>query len=584
MTPFNITTNNLSLSLTSKARQLNMSKAHHTQDSPAPAVLYAVGCSIEAPPNPGVTQPSGQGSFMSSDDEQGRIFARPFQQQDKKKSRRPSPKAPAPAQSAPTMVQASSASIDLEKDGLAPEGLLLCPFRLVKQYPYKYVGTMNRQKVQEFFENNLFKGTLPHICINRFYIHDPCSKRAPLLLVPTADFEEFLHGANQELRTLLAIPNGSNSENFNLGFDGCPRPQFAGKVETEDAYYALQTKLAQSNHDYSYLQPAALGFFKQEMDNIYESVKRPKMKKDPAAQRAKMIAKQKGFSQTTKRVQRYLGLRTRTAYTHGKGSNPPGPGMSLPRLTVFSADKKWNISLPPPFKTEWDVRFVCIDVEAHEFNNKDITEVGIAILDTQDIVGIAPGVSGMNWFTKIQAHHLRIKEVAHLVNRRFVKGCPEYFDFGESEIVPGMNIVKRLESIVGTGDNNESPIVLVGHDLAFDMKYLRDLGFNLWRSPLFLDEVDTQNMFQRVQRDPKSRKLAVMCNELGTPGRNFHNAGNDAMYTLRAMVTMAVLRKTGYPEIVSTTEDPREIPRYAEWTDGEDEDGGTFFRSLEPGE
>lgn len=94
MTPFNITTNNLSLSLTSKARQLNMSKAHHTQDSPAPAVLYAVGCSIEAPPNPGATQPSGQGSFMSSDDEQGRIFARPFQQQDKKKSRRPSPKAP----------------------------------------------------------------------------------------------------------------------------------------------------------------------------------------------------------------------------------------------------------------------------------------------------------------------------------------------------------------------------------------------------------------------------------------------------------------------------------------------------------
>lgn len=102
---------------------------------------------------------------------------------------------------------------------------------------------------------------------------------------------------------------------------------------------------------------------------------------------------------------------------------------------------------------------------------------------------------------------------------------------------------------------------MVGHDLLSDMKYLKAIGFNIWNSPLFLDEADTKNMFQRVRRDPSGRKLAVMCNELGVPGRNFHNAGNDAMYTLRAMIAMAVLRKTGYPEVISTTDNPREIPR-----------------------
>lgn len=86
--------------------------------------------------------------------------------------------------------------------------------------------------------------------------------------------------------------------------------------------------------------------------------------------------------------------------------------------------------MPPPFPTEFDVRFVCIDVEAHESDNKTVTEVGIAILDTQDIVELSPGRSGSDWFDEIQAHHLRVAEVAHVVNSRFVQGCPGDFNFG----------------------------------------------------------------------------------------------------------------------------------------------------------
>lgn len=86
--------------------------------------------------------------------------------------------------------------------------------------------------------------------------------------------------------------------------------------------------------------------------------------------------------------------------------------------------------MPPPFQTECDIRFVCIDVEAHESANKIVTEIGIAILDTQDIVDLSPGENGRNWFNKIEAHHLRVAEVAHVVNCRFVQGCPDDFGFG----------------------------------------------------------------------------------------------------------------------------------------------------------
>lgn len=102
---------------------------------------------------------------------------------------------------------------------------------------------------------------------------------------------------------------------------------------------------------------------------------------------------------------------------------------------------------------------------------------------------------------------------------------------------------------------------MVGHDISIDLKYLNAVGFNIWRSADFFDEVDTKTMFQRVQRSRDPRGLEHMCSELDIPGHNFHNAGNDAVYTLRAMIAMAILRKTGYPDIVLTDWNPREIPK-----------------------
>ena len=94
-----------------------------------------------------------------------------------------------------------------------------------------------------------------------------------------------------------------------------------------------------------------------------------------------------------------------------------------------------DVSQPCPFPFESEVVFVCVDVESYERNHNQITEVGVATLDTRDIASVPPGENGIDWVPKIRTRHFRIKEHKHLVNGEFVPGAAHRFDFGESEIV-----------------------------------------------------------------------------------------------------------------------------------------------------
>lgn len=69
-------------------------------------------------------------------------------------------------------------------------------------------------------------------------------------------------------------------------------------------------------------------------------------------------------------------------------------------------------------------------MESYERNHNLITEIGIATLDTADIIDVAPGQGGVNWFEHIRARHFRVKEYSNLINTEFVTGCPDRFEFG----------------------------------------------------------------------------------------------------------------------------------------------------------
>jgi hypothetical protein len=52
--------------------------------------------------------------------------------------------------------------------------------------------------------------------------------------------------------------------------------------------------------------------------------------------------------------------------------------------------------------------------------------------------------------------------------------------------------------------------------------------------------VDTSNMWQALKRDANPRNLGSVLAELDIVGWNLHNAGNDAVYTLQAMIGISV--------------------------------------------
>ncbi|RYP25403.1 hypothetical protein DL767_008425 [Monosporascus sp. MG133] len=281
-----------------------------------------------------------------------------------------------------------------------------------------------------------------------------------------------------------------------------PRASAASRhANSEDDFEDLSFKIYTfPKDDYENVTAAALQSFKEMMDRVYNSFKASKRKKNPETVKRKRIERQKNLGRVTKRVQRYLGLRPRAAYTSHLGSAPSG----------------WNTDKPAPFIKDSSVRFVCVDVEAYEMNADLVTEVGLAVLDTDDIMDVAPGKNGENWLSEIETFHFRIKEYSSMINSQFVQGCPDSFAFGNSNFVSLKDIAQEVGNIIGDNvSGDKRPVVLVGHDIAQDLAYLQKIGYNSWRVPHIVDEVDTKSMFQRLKRSQDGRGLETVCSDLG---------------------------------------------------------------------
>ncbi|KIW78269.1 hypothetical protein Z517_08103 [Fonsecaea pedrosoi CBS 271.37] len=106
-------------------------------------------------------------------------------------------------------------------------------------------------------------------------------------------------------------------------------------------------------------------------------------------------------------------------------------------------------------------------------------------------------------------------------------------------------------------------IILVGHSIGTDVAYLRDLGSKIFTSsratyPIaameimakgerysetlasIIDSLDTAPLFRILKEETQNRNLASIMGDLGLPCYFLHNAGNDARYTLEALVAMLI--------------------------------------------
>lgn len=234
---------------------------------------------------------------------------------------------------------------------------------------------------------------------------------------------------------------------FRLEFprDGTPRPRYLGESDSQEMADQLKTAppptyyAPEGEDDSPKIDPSdrSLEAFKLKIEILLKSEKIRKAKNKQQKQ-SDRLAKQKAWSNSLKRVQRYLGLREARnrlpvvteqyggdtlewdGYDQATEATQANPGHPT----------ELDVNLPPRFSMEEDLVFVCVDVESYERNHNLITEIGFSTLDTRDIVSLAPGVDGKNWFGKIRSRHFRIREYSHLVNMEFVKGCPNSFDFG----------------------------------------------------------------------------------------------------------------------------------------------------------
>ncbi|RMZ17754.1 hypothetical protein D0862_00677 [Hortaea werneckii] len=221
---------------------------------------------------------------------------------------------------------------------------------------------------------------------------------------------------------------------------------------------------------------------------------------------------------------------------------------------------------PTPVK---DPIFVCIDCEAFEHNHSKITEIGVAVLDTRETAHLHPTSDPLQaWFQKIQYAHYRPVEYARLQNKTFIQGCPEQFNFGPTTWVHLADMRRILQNIFAdptqldraadftlppTPTSTTTPpgrnIIFVAHGAGNDTAYLRHLSFDL-SSPSsssssssssdasIAQTLDTQTLAGSTKKTPLSLHRLCLC--LNLQPVNLHNAGNDAGYTLQALLALAV--------------------------------------------
>ncbi|KAF4554332.1 Hypothetical protein D9617_4g000850 [Elsinoe fawcettii] len=213
-------------------------------------------------------------------------------------------------------------------------------------------------------------------------------------------------------------------------------------------------------------------------------------------------------------------------------------------------NKATSPDAPTPYTMKKDILFVAIDIEAWEHDQSQITEVGIATLDTRHLVSSSPGRDGEGWLDAISARHLRDKDLLHRVNKRYVKGCPEAFRFGTTELMGREEMKRTLRQMVrfGPGGPGEGKrrVVVVVHDRAAEERLLDRFDGKVFKGARVVYTADTQVL---ADKEGRKRGLGKVLEVLDLEGEDVHNAGNDAVYTLQAMVRMVCLKTFAMREL-----------------------------------
>ncbi|KAB2571678.1 putative RNA-binding protein RbpB [Lasiodiplodia theobromae] len=477
-----------------------------------------------------------------------------------------------------------SPAVDLCRGDLAPWGEAYVSIKAASQFPYKFLNrAYSDQVAKKFFDRNQFWSRDWDL----YYVWPPADLASkPLVLITLTQFQLLVHEINQYKRH-IDFQLTDHHRDCGLILDIPHRaftPRYLGFSSSRDEYNDMEQNRVPPP---SYKAPGepvlpsadkpTIEAYKAMIEETLQ-LNKAKSKAAKAKRKEQRITHQQNWGRLLKRTQRYLGLRP----DKGDGYNPlEDATLNWADLQAAQAARKLppvDAEKPAPFLFDKNVIFISVDIEAFELDTSKITEVGVATLDVLDIIDVPPGKDAKNWFDKIRARHFRIHEHAHLENYRHVSGCAGSFEFGTSEFVrlaEAPSIVascfrppfsaeltpaesQRLWS--ANGDESSSAaqhddpsvvnadgkrnLIFVGHDPNQDVKFLQKLGYNPLNLSNLLEIIDTKLLHQHWKRDPQGTSLGKILADLDIVGWKLHNGGNDAVYTLQALLALAVREST----------------------------------------
>ncbi|GIJ87804.1 hypothetical protein Asppvi_006717 [Aspergillus pseudoviridinutans] len=462
-----------------------------------------------------------------------------------------------------------------------------CPLMAMSRYPYKFVSKELSQMVaSRFFDGGKFWQRVWDL----YYVHvSPQLSPRPLLLVPAAQVRTFVQEMNSELEVTLSIPEESEMGmllDFNL--EGVPQPTFIGQCTSREIKDELEATIPpQTNCEPpTDMDEARLAYEQMIEYGINASKNKSRSKASKAKKQQIRLQAETELVQTRKKMHCYLGLQSYHSLDlpelidERSWEEKRDEDCSMAQRLDNAGDTgipRLDMDHPAMFPFWNEPVFISIDVECNERCHEQVTEVGISTLDTVDLVGIPPGENAENWTSRIRSRHLRVREYGHIVNRQYVSGCPGSFEFGESEWVSKGKLADVVQACfhppysfgiedtdgvqlgvqLGSGPeykHQKRNLILVGHNTSMDVKYLARLGIPVFENvrTAFLERIDTAELYRIIRSEANQRSLASILGELGIIGWNLHNAGNDARYTLEALVRM-VCRDTGEVSVAAST-------------------------------
>ncbi|KAH7047340.1 hypothetical protein B0J12DRAFT_666443 [Macrophomina phaseolina] len=468
----------------------------------------------------------------------------------------------------------------LFRGDLASWGEAYVSIQVASKFPYKFLSrAYSDQVAKKFFDRNQFwnRGW------DLYYIWPPADIASkPLILITLTQFQLLIHDINQYRRNIdFKLTDYHRDSGLIIDIPHAAfTPRFLGYCSSREDYNDMEQHRVPPKTYRAFEEPVlpsadkpTLEAFKAQIEEAI-LLNKAKNKAMKAKRREQRVSAQQNWGRLLKRAQRYLGLRPDKTDSYNPLADPT---LNWAELQVAEAARKLppvNYEKPAPFPFEKNVIFISVDIEAFELDNNKITEVGVATLDVLDLIDIPPGEGGKNWFGKIRARHFRIDEHAHLENYRHVAGCAGGFEFGKSEFVrlaeapavvascfrPPFSAdltpaeAERLwdtnDSLNPHGDpsivnaDGRRNIIFVGHDPNQDIKFLQKLGYNPLNLSNLIEVIDTKLLHQHWKRDTQGTSLGKILADLDIIGWKLHNGGNDAVYTLQALLALGVREAT----------------------------------------